>query len=74
MSGARIGDTLNTSISSDISRAASVPVCRSRTMARGTTMPAQAPSPWMKRKAISHSIVGASAEPMPPAANSTRPT
>ena len=30
-------------------------------MARGTTMPAQAPSPCRKRKAISHSMVGASA-------------
>jgi hypothetical protein len=56
VSGARIGDTLNTSISSDISRAASLPVCRSRTTARGTTMPAQAPRPCTKRSAISASI------------------
>ena len=72
-SGARIGETLNTSISSDISRAASVPVCRSRTTARGITMPAQAPSPCTKRKAISVSISGAKTQPMLPARNTARP-
>ena len=37
-SGARIGDTLKTSITSDISRVASTPVWRSRMIARGTTI------------------------------------
>ena len=59
-----MGDTLKTSISSDISRAASMPVCRSRTTARGTTMPAQAPRPCTKRSAISVSMSVASAQPM----------
>ena len=55
--------TLNTSISSAISRAASTPVCRSRTMARGIAMPAHAPRPCTKRNAISDSMLGASAQP-----------
>ena len=45
VSGARIGDTLNTSIKSDISLVASGPVCRSRTTARGTTMPVDRAQP-----------------------------
>ncbi len=65
-SGASIGDTLKTSMTSDISRAASGPVCRSRTTARGMVMPAQAPTPCRNRMAISISIFGASAQPMPP--------
>ena len=72
-SGARIGDTLNTSISSDISRAASVPVCRSRTTARGIAMPAAAPRPCTKRSAISLWISVASAQPTLASANSTQP-
>ena len=44
VSGARIGDTLNTSITSAISRVASTPVCRSRMIARGMTITADAPS------------------------------
>ena len=47
-SGARIGEMLKTSIRSDMSFAASGPVWRSRTTARGTTVPAQAPRPWTK--------------------------
>ena len=58
---------------SDISLAASVPVWRSRTTARGTTMPAQAPSPWTKRKPISQPMEGDRAEPTPPIATSSRP-
>ena len=58
VSGARIGETENTSMSIDISLAASLPVCRSRTTARGTTMPGLAPKPCRTRKAISHSMVG----------------
>jgi len=42
--GARIGETLITSMSIDISLVASCPVWRSRTIARGTTIPAQAPN------------------------------
>jgi hypothetical protein len=48
-SGARMGDTLNTSVSNAVRLAASSPVCRSRTTARGTTMPAQAPRPCTVR-------------------------
>ena len=62
-SGAKMGETLNTSISSDISRAASAPVCRSRTTARGITMPAAAPKPCKKRIATSVSMLLASAQP-----------
>ncbi|MNT39881.1 hypothetical protein D3C72_1761650 [compost metagenome] len=72
-SGARIGDTLNTSISSDISRAASVPVCRSRTTARGIAMPAAAPRPCTKRSAIRVWMSVASAQPTLASANSTSP-
>ena len=36
----------------DIRRAASVPVCRSRTTARGIAMPAAAPRPCTKRSPI----------------------
>ena len=50
VSGARIGDTLNTSMTSDISRVASTPVCRSRMMARGMTITEAAPMPCTKRK------------------------
>ena len=49
-SGARIGETLKTSMVVAISRAASCPVCRSRMMARVITMAAQAPTPCRKRK------------------------
>ncbi len=72
-SGARMGDTLNTSISSDMSRAASVPVCRSRTTARGIAMPAAAPRPCTKRSTISVWMSVASAQPMLASANSTSP-
>ena len=72
-SGARMGDTLNTSISMDISRAASVPVCRSRTTARGITIVAQAPRPCTKRSATSVWMSGARAQPMLASANSVRP-
>ena len=73
-SGARIGETLNTSISIAPSRAASTPVCRSRTTARGMTMPAQAPTPAMKRITISVRASGASAQPRLPSTNSPSPT
>ena len=72
-SGARIGETLNTSISKDISRAASLPVCRSRTTARGIAMPAAAPRPCTKRSAISVSMSVASAQPMLASANRPQP-
>ena len=45
ISGAVIGATEMTSMTSAISRVASGPVCRSRTIARGITMTAAAPSP-----------------------------
>ena len=72
-SGARIGEMLKTSISSAIRRAASLPVCRSRTTARGIAMPAAAPSPCRKRIAIRTRMSPASAQPTLAAANSTRP-
>ena len=72
-SGARIGETLNTSISSDMRRAASAPVCRSRTMARGIAMPAAAPSPCRKRSATRVSMSGARAQPTLPTPNRIRP-
>ena len=72
-SGARIGETLKTSISSDIKRVASGPVCRSRTTARGITMPAQAPTPSMNLNTTRVSMFGARPQPMLPSANSPRP-
>ena len=72
VSGARIGDTLNTSMTSDISRVASMPVCRSRMMARGMTITDEAPMPWTTRKKISHSMLGASAQPTEPAMKSAK--
>ena len=74
VSGARIGETLNTSMTSDISRVASTPVWRSRMIARGITIIADAPSPCTKRNATSQATSGASAQPMDPAVNSDRPT
>ena len=62
-SGARIGETLKTSIVVAIRRAASWPVCRSRMIARVITMLAQAPTPWTKRRAISASALGREAAP-----------
>ena len=64
-SGARIGETLKTSMVVAISRAASCPVCRSRMMARGITMAAQEPTPCRKRNAIRVSTLGAKLQPMP---------
>ena len=74
VSGARIGDTLKTSMSSDISRTASEPVCRSRTIARGMTAPAPAPMPCRARKTIKVAMPGASAQPMLPTPNCSIPT
>ena len=61
--GARIGATPITSISRDISRAASWPVARSRTIARGMTMLADPPSAATKRQTASQPRSGASAQP-----------
>jgi len=61
--GARIGDTLITSISNAIRRAASWPVYRSRTIARGITIPAHAPKACKARKPINTSMLGANAQP-----------
>ncbi len=72
-SGARMGLTLKTSISSDISRVASAPVCRSRTTARVITLGAPPPSPCTKRNASSVPMSRASAQPMLPATNSAMP-
>jgi hypothetical protein len=72
-SGARIGETLTTSMSKAIRRAAAWPVCRSRTTARGITMPAQAPRPCTKRSTTSVWISGASAQPTLAKPNSTSP-
>ena len=72
-SGARIGDTLRTSMTVAISRVASTPVCRSRITARGTTITDAAPMPWMRRKAISQPMLGDSPEPTAPTMNRLRP-
>ena len=66
-SGARIGETLKTSMVVAISRAASWPVWRSRMIARVITMLAQAPTPWRKRRAIKR--LGAGRQAAPDAAN-----
>ena len=72
-SGARMGETLNTSMSSDIMRAAWWPVCKSRTTARGMAMPADAPSPCTKRSATRVWMSCASAQPMLASTNRPRP-
>ncbi|MOA30626.1 hypothetical protein D3C78_1517300 [compost metagenome] len=61
-SGARIGASPITSISCENARAAPIGSHRSRTTARDTTIPAQPPSAWTKRAAISHSRFGAKAQ------------
>ena len=71
-SGARIGETLKTSIVVAISRAASWPVWRSRMIARVITMLAQAPTPWTKRRAIRASALVAKLHPMPPMTKSVK--
>ena len=73
VTGARIGETEITSMTSAISRAPSTPVWRSRMMARGITMTDDAPTPWSARKAISQPMLGASAHPAEPIANTTSP-
>ncbi len=62
-SGARMGATPITSISRPISRTGSTWSARSRTTARATTIPAQAPSAWSRRSAESSAIVAATAHP-----------
>ena len=42
-------------------------------MARGITMPAQAPNAWITRKPIRTSMLGASAQPMLPTVKITSP-
>ena len=61
--GARIGAAPITSDSRDSSTAAAWPSARSRTIARGITMPADAPIAASARKAASHWIDGANAQP-----------
>ena len=51
-----------TSITVAISRVAAGPVCRSRMIARGTTITVAAPRPCTKRAATSAPIVGATAQ------------
>ncbi len=72
-SGAKIGDTLNTSITRPISRVAAMPVCRSRTTARGITVTAAAPMPCSSRQPISQPISGERLQPSAPSANNARP-
>ncbi len=62
--GARIGETLITSIMRDSTLTASAPRNTSRTMARAMTMPLQAPSPWKNRMRIRVWMLGAKAQPM----------
>ena len=73
VSGARMGEILNTSINNDIRRVASMPVCKSRTIARGITIPAHAPNPCTKRKAMSTLMFGARAQPTLPTENNPSP-
>jgi hypothetical protein len=72
VNGARIGDTENTSITSDISLVASAPVWRSRMIARGIT-PIAAPIPCRKRNAISQPMVAENAQPIAPRMKSVSP-
>src|SRR5262249_57138553 len=72
--GASIGDTLRTSITVDISRVASTPVWRSRITALGTTMTEAAPTPWIKRNAISQPMLGDRPEPTAPTMKRPKPT
>ncbi len=65
-SGASIGEIEITSITIAISRVASGPLCRSRMIARGTTITVAAPRPCTKRARISAPIPGASAQPTVP--------
>ena len=60
-SGASIGATEITSITFAISRVAAGPECRSRMIARGTTITVAAPIPCTSRAATRASIDGASA-------------
>ncbi len=61
--GARMGATPETSISLDIIRAAAMPSDRSRTTARGMTMPAEPPRAAMARNTDSQNRSGARAQP-----------
>ena len=63
MVGARIGAAPITSDSRDSSTAAAWPSARSRTIARGMTMPAEAPMAARARNVASHWMDGASAQP-----------
>jgi hypothetical protein len=65
-SGASIGEIEMTSITIAISRVAAGPECRSRMIARGTTITVAAPSPCTKRAATSAPMVGASAQASEP--------
>ena len=60
--GASIGEIEMTSITVAISRVAAGPVCRSRMIARGTTITVAAPRPCTKRAATSAPTVGATAQ------------
>ena len=73
-SGASIGEIEMTSITIAISRVASGPVCRSRMIARGTTITVAAPSPCTSRAKMSMPIEGASAQPSVPKRKIERPT
>ena len=61
-----MGATPSTRISRDISRAAAWPSETSRTMARGTTMLAEAPNAATKRHADITAMLGESAQPTVP--------
>jgi len=61
--GASIGAAPITSDKRDSSTAAAWPSARSRTIARGITMPADAPMAASARNAASHWIDGARAQP-----------
>jgi hypothetical protein len=61
--GARIGATPSTSVSCDIITAAARPVARSRTTARGITVPAAPPNAEIARNAASQPTLGDSAAP-----------
>lgn len=62
MVGARAGPTASIMPIRFMIAADLLPVNWSRTMARATVMPAEAPTPWIRRPAISTSTDGAKAE------------
>jgi hypothetical protein len=72
-SGASMGETEMTSMIAAIMRVASGPVCMSRMIARGTTMTAAPPKPWIARPRINWPGVWAKAQATVPIRKITAP-